>query len=175
MDRRNEVAFTETQPEPSDTESSDDPNLKLLREKAKRADESESALAAARRENAMLRSGIDLESPLGEFFVKSYDGDPTDIDALKAKATELGVPFKGAVVDPVEPAETEEPTGTDQRRTLSDGAIPDAAEDEHPDKTAKDTYDRLMSEGAPQDQAAGEYLAIRARAAMAGDKRVIAE
>lgn len=170
------MAFTESQ-DPSDTEvPNEDPNLKLLREKAKRTDESESALAAARRENAMLRSGIDLESPLGEFFVKSYDGDPTDIDTLKAKATELGVPFTNAtVVDPVDPVETTEPTGTEQRSALSDGAAADAPEDEHPDKIAKDTYDRMMAQGAPQDHAAGEYLAIRARYAMQGDKRVIAE
>lgn len=170
------MAFTESQ-DPSDTEvPNEDPNLKLLREKAKRTDESESALAAARRENAMLRSGIDLESPLGEFFVKSYDGDPTDIDTLKAKATELGVPFTNAtVVEPTEPAETTEPTGTTERSALSDGAPADAPEDEDPRKTAKDTFDRMIANGAPQDEAAGEHFAIMARAAARGDQRVIVQ
>lgn len=179
MDRRNEVAFTETQPDPSDQENQEqDPNLRLLREKAKRADDLDATNKSLARELAMVRSGIDVDHPLGDFFVKSYDGDPADIETLKAKAAELGVPFKGSPVieeTPPEPVVAEEPTGTAERRTLSDGAPADTGEDEDPRKIAKDTYDRMMAAGAPQDEAAGEHFATLARAAMAGDKRVIVE
>ena len=72
-----------------------DPNLRQLREKAKRADEAEAALAAAQRENAMLKSGVDLDTPQGDFFTRSYQGDLDDIEALKAEAQRLGVPFRG--------------------------------------------------------------------------------
>lgn len=153
----------------------ENPNIKLLREKANKADEAEAALAASRRENAMLRSGIDLESPLGDFFVKSYTGDPADVDALKAEATRLGVPFKGAPVEAPsgETEEPAEPTGTEQRSALSDGAPADTGEDTDPRQTAKEHFDRRMSEGAPQEDAAGEALNILANAAQRGDPRVI--
>ena len=59
-------------------------------------------MAQLQRENAMLKTGVDLESPLGKFFVETYTGDPGDIEGLKAKAAELGIPVEGQV-----PAATE--------------------------------------------------------------------
>lgn len=70
-------------------------DIRTLRERAKAFDEARAAMPALQRENALLRSGIDLESPLGKFFVESYGGDLTDVEGLRAKAAELGVPFKG--------------------------------------------------------------------------------
>lgn len=159
-------------------QTGEDRNIALLREKAKRFDENEAALAASKRENAMLRSGIDLESPLGEFFVKSYDGDPADADALKAKATELGVPFKTAQVVETSTetaAETTAPTGTAERSALSDGAPADTGEDKHPVQFAKEQFDRRIAEQAPIDAAQAEFVHTLAVAAMQGDKRVIVE
>ena len=51
-------------------------------------------MPALQLENALLRSGIDLEHPLGKYFVESYKGDQTDVEGLRAKAAELGVPFR---------------------------------------------------------------------------------
>lgn len=171
------MSDTSTQVDGDPEAGNENGNIKLLREKAARADEATAALAASQREIAMLRSGVDLESPLGQFFVESYQGDPSDVDALKAKATELGVPFKGQpqATETQVVEETTEPTGTAERSALSDGAPADTGEDRDPRELAKEHFDRRMAEGAPREQAAGEALNITANAAMRGDKRVIVE
>lgn len=147
-----------------------------LREKAGKADEATAALAQLARENAMLKSGINLETPLGQFFVESYTGDPSDVEGLKAKAAELGVPIEGEapaateaqVVEPVY-----EPTGTTQRMALSDGAPPDTGEDKHPKQLAREQFDRSVAQGHSRDDAAADALNVIAQAAMRGDRRVI--
>ena len=68
-------------------------DIRTLRDRAKRFDEAQASIAALGRENALLRSGIDLESPLGQLFVKSYDGEWT-AEALKAESARYGVPQK---------------------------------------------------------------------------------
>jgi len=45
---------------------------------------------AARRELAMLKAGIDLDTPQGKLFAKAYDGEST-LDAVKKAAEEYGV------------------------------------------------------------------------------------
>ena len=98
----------------------------------------------------MLRSGVDLESPLGKFFVETYTGDPGDIEGLKAKAAELGVPIQGQVPETTEEQVVEEriePTGTAQRMALSDGSPPDTGEDKHPKQLAKEQFDRSVAQG----------------------------
>jgi len=76
----------------------DETEIRILRERAKSFDRAHAALEAAQRENATLRSGLDLESPIGQLFVKSYDGEWT-AEALKAEAARYGVPQKSAPAD----------------------------------------------------------------------------
>lgn len=174
------MSDTGTQADPQDQgegQVDGDPNIRILREKAKAHDEALSALTAAQRENAMLRSGIDLESPLGEFFVQSYKGDPADVEALKAEAQRIGVPFKtGHVVESEEtpvPDEPTDPTGTAERRALADGAPADTGEDKDPRQVAREAFDRSMANGLPEEDAAAAHLGVLVEAANRGDKRVI--
>ena len=44
----------------------------------------------AKRELALMKAGIDLESPTGKLFVEAYDGEIT-VDAIKAAAGEYGL------------------------------------------------------------------------------------
>jgi hypothetical protein len=155
-----------------------DRNLNRLREKAAMADEATAALEAAQRENASLRSGIDLESPLGEFFLNSYRGDPSDVEGLKVEASRLGIPFVGqAQTQVVEETVPEEiiypPTGTSERTALADGAPADTGEDKDPRQIANERFDQKVAEGAPRDSAAADHLNVLANAAMRGDPRVI--
>jgi hypothetical protein len=150
---------------------------KLLREKAAKADESTAALAAARRENALLKSGIDLEHPTGQLFAQSYDGELT-VDALRAEAARYSVPLRGQA--PATPTtgtqvveETIEPTGTAERMALSDGSPADTGEDKDPRQISNEHFDKRMAEGLPREDAAAESLNILAQAAMRGDSRVI--
>lgn len=180
MDRRHGIKMTDTLA--TGTDDGGDPNLRLLREKAGKADEATAALAAAQRENAMLRSGIDLEDPLGKYFVETYPGDPTDLVTLKAEAEKLNVPFiqkaEPVVTDPTAPAAGEvaeviEPTGTAQRTALSDGAPADTGVDVDPRQQAKEHFEQRMKQGASRETAAGETINMLANAAHRGDPRAI--
>lgn len=161
---------------PAGTE--ENPNLKLLREKAKTADEATEALAKAQREIAVLKSPIDAESPLGKFFFESYKGDLTDADAVLAAANEIGVPMKqgAAVVKPEGEVETPpEPNGTEDRQELAAGAPADTGVTPDPNKVAKDTFDAAIAAGKTEEAARGEMLQVIAQAGLAGDPRVIVE
>ena len=165
--------------ETGETRDDGDPEIKQLRENARRADEATDLALQLRRENAILRSGIDLESAWGEYFVSNYSGDPTDIESLKAEAQRLGVPFKGQTLESEggdeaeEIVEVYEPTGTAQRRALSDAAPADTGEDMDPRQVAEETFHRNLAAGMAEDDAMAESLRVLASAAIAGDQRVI--
>ena len=63
---------------------------KNLERKAKEAETAKAEAQAAKRELALLKAGIDLESPTGKLFAKAYDGEAS-VDAIKAAATEYGL------------------------------------------------------------------------------------
>lgn len=63
---------------------------KNLERKAKEADAAKAEAQAAKRELALLKAGIDLESPTGKLFAKAYDGEAS-VDAIKSAATEYGL------------------------------------------------------------------------------------
>lgn len=63
---------------------------KNLERKAKEADAAKAEAHAAKRELALLKAGIDLESPTGKLFAKAYDGEAS-VDAIKSAATEYGL------------------------------------------------------------------------------------
>ena len=75
-------------------EGSDERNdrkwVRDLEKRAKGADTAKAEAEAAKRELAMLKAGIDLDTPQGKLFSKAYDGLPT-LDAVKAAAEEYGV------------------------------------------------------------------------------------
>lgn len=61
-------------------------------------------LAAAKRELAMHKAGIDLDSKAGRLFAKAYDGDST-VEAVKAAAAEYDlITPETPAVDPTEVA-----------------------------------------------------------------------
>lgn len=71
-----------------------DPNiraeLRKSRQLAKDLHAAEVARGVAERDATFVRAGIP-DSPLGQMFAKGYDGDPTDVAAVKAAFDALGV------------------------------------------------------------------------------------
>lgn len=71
----------------------ENPDIKQLREKAKKHDDAEARAAAAERRVAVIEgaatAGIDLTDPKTKFFVDNYQGEPT-ADAFIAEATKYG-------------------------------------------------------------------------------------
>lgn len=161
----------ETQtPDPESEDQSG--NIRQLREKAKKVDEAEAALASAQREIALLRSGIDVEHPVGKLFVKAYDG-AADPEAIKAAAQEYGVPIRGETHEapPADP-EPSEPTGTEARQALAAGAPPDTGVELDPNQVAFETFKKAQADGERWTDAAGFFVNSLAQAAMRGDPRV---
>lgn len=64
--------------------------IRDLEKRAKKGDEALAETAQLRRELAVMRAGVPLDSPIGKLFIKAYDG-PDDPDAIKAAAVEYGV------------------------------------------------------------------------------------
>ncbi len=86
--------FSDEQEAQTQAESSEDrPDRKWVRDLEKRAKGADTAKAeaeAAKRELAMLKAGINLDTPQGKLFAKAYDGEST-LDAVKKAAEEYGV------------------------------------------------------------------------------------
>lgn len=82
--------FETTDEQPEAAQNRDRKWIRDLEKRAKDADRVRAEADSARRELALLKAGIDLDSPQGKLFAKAYDGDFT-VDAVKAAATEYGV------------------------------------------------------------------------------------
>lgn len=85
------------QPDDDRGEPRENRDIRQLRQKAKEADtlKAENSKIAnerdsAKRELAMVRAGIDLDSPTGKLFAKAYDGE-TSVEAVKTAAAEYGL------------------------------------------------------------------------------------
>jgi hypothetical protein len=81
---------------------SDNPNMRQLREKAKKADEAERRAAELERRLAFAEAGIDMSDPKSRYFVAGYDGD-LDRDAIRQAAERDGF-LGGKTEDPPAPA-----------------------------------------------------------------------
>ena len=87
---------------------------KNLERKAKEADSAKAEAQAAKRELALLKAGIDLESPTGKLFAKAYDGEAS-VEAIKASATEYGL--IGTESAPAAPTQAEASVSNDELAT----------------------------------------------------------
>lgn len=134
-------------------------------------------LEATRRELAFARAGIDTtDSKVGKMLFETYKGDLSDVAALKAEATELGL-----LTDPTAPTggdpNPDEPpvdTGTAERRALATGAPADTGLDEDPmERTLAEAREHMDRNGYSFEKAAGHLINQRANIAMAGDRRVL--
>lgn len=144
--------------------------VKKLRGELKARDKELADAKSARRELAFLKAGIDTSTRLGQLFAKSFEGDVSDVEAIKAEATELGLIGQAA-----ETKETEEvgDTSAQERSALANNATADDGSGIDPRKVAMERANEAIKAGATWEQGAGGFVAELARAAMAGDQRVI--
>jgi len=67
---------------------------KKLRRAAKEGTKAKAEAAALKRELAMVKAGVDTESPIGKLFARAYDGDVTP-EAVKAEWAKInGAPVE---------------------------------------------------------------------------------
>jgi hypothetical protein len=157
-------------------ESADDPSalVKKLRGELKARDKELAEAKTARRELAFVKAGIDTSTKLGQLFVKSYDGDIADVEAIKAEAVDLGI-LQVPSTTGDNAADSDEPgdTSAQERSSLASGATGDDGSGVDPRQTAISRAQEAMKQGATFEHAAGGFVAELAKAAMSGDQRVV--
>lgn len=139
-------------------------NLKQLREKAKKADE----IPNIQKELAMVKAGIDTDSPLGKFFFDGYKGELTK-EAVIAAAQEIGLLEKQA---PDPGVTQEEKSATQERQQLVSGAAQASEQSgKHPTVEGKENAKRILDEGGTYEQAGAGYLSTIMQRYKDGDTR----
>ena len=156
------------------TQDQEPEHIKALREKAKTADSIASEKSALERKVAILEAGVNTTTPVGQMFLKSYDGDLT-AEAIKAAAAEVGL-VEGQPAPAPEPGApgTAEQEQQDIRQGLSTG---DMAPHEEPVKSAKDrawdVFNQSRKEGMREEDARNEAFATFIAAGIQGDKTAL--
>jgi len=171
--------ITQNQPEPEEGPA----DIPQLREAYKRERARARELAAQqpqndelRRENAMLRAGVDLTHPVGELFSRGYQGE-LDVEAVKDAWDKV------APAAPTPPATTEPPEGEptaeeivrqQASREMAGGAHPPGGEPSpDPKEEAYKTFWDLRKAGKDRERAGAFALDKWMEAAAAGDERVL--
>lgn len=152
----------------------DEIDVDELREAAKGGSQAKADLAATQRELALVKAGIDTDSPVGKMFAKAYDGE-LNTDAIKAAALEVGAiqtapePTPVVLVDPAEVAQTQE------RANLAAGAQPSNFDPSavNPRQQGWENYRNEIQGGATDEIAAAGYLGPLLTAAANGDPRAL--
>lgn len=159
-------------PEADPTES---PNITQMRaayeaEKASRkeAEDQLAASAVTAKENAFLRAGVDLESPMGRLLFNGYAGE-VEVDKIKAFVSEIG---------PQAPAASGPTDAEREQQRLRDGLVGDAPPppvDENPDPWEEgfDRFRERVDKGASRENASAEVFDRVITAAVNGDPRVV--
>lgn len=141
-----------------------------------RADAAEAQIAEgdkARRENAFLRAGVDLDSPLGTLFSKGYEGE-LDGDKVKEAWSALQ-PAQAPPPEAASDAPTPEELAQAQARdALNTGGVPPGEEPSpSPWDAAKENYKIAKEKGQSTDRAQTAAIQTVMDAAVAGDERVL--
>jgi hypothetical protein len=148
---------------------------KALRRAADEGRKAKAELASAKRELAMLKAGVDLESPIGKLFAKAYDGD-TAADAIKAEWAAIAP--KAGTDTPVAPEPVitdDEARSTTERQALANNSPADIASEADPRETAFKAGLATRAQGGSTEDALGAHFNELVRAAIDGDKRVTVE
>lgn len=159
--------LTQDQPTPE--------SIQQLRDAADRSKANATEAEQAKRELALVKAGVDTESPLGKMFHRSYDGELTK-EAIQAAWLEVnpgGTPPEPTTTTTSTPEQTAE---TQTRRTLSSGGAGDTPGQEPQEDPVQRGYSEFrerMANGESREKAAGSVFGSLMAAAAAGDERAI--
>lgn len=121
------------------------------------------------RELAMVKAGIDTDSPLGKMFFKSYEGDLTK-EALTVSAQEIGLL---EVTTKTPEVTQQERTSTQERHQLQTGSVSPDQNPKHPNQEAVEEAKRVQSEGGTYQDAAAAFIATKVKRFSEGDARAV--
>lgn len=140
----------ETEPEQAD-------HLKELRDAAERGKNAQAEAAAARRELAFVKAGIDTDAGVGKLLLQQFDGEPTK-EAVLAAAAEYGI-----TVGAPEPVHVEIPADeqaqTRERANLATGAeVPGGMPKPDPIEVGYAEFAEARTTGVPLNDAADHVI-----------------
>lgn len=168
-DTQHDDDFADVDPEAA--EEAD--NLKDLRRVAKESSKNKREAEAARRELALLKAGVDTDSPVGKLFAKSYDGELT-VDAVKASWAELApAPAAEPATEPDAALAEGEAASTQERANLASGATNAQVPDVDPREVAVAAGKRIQQDGGTEADALATHFDVLVDAAIKGDRRVL--
>lgn len=156
----------------NDTQVEEEPDhIKALREQAKSGKASEAKANELERKVAILEAGINTSTPLGQMFLKSYDGELVS-DAIKEAASAVGLIEGQPDPDPApgDPGTAEGDYAGAKKLLDGQGAAPLA---EPPAKSASDqayaARDAFLADGKRTEDAVAEGFRTLIDRAAAGD------
>lgn len=170
MDDDQQTGEVETPPE-GETPEQASRRQRAQQEREEQMRQQTEANTSLQRENAMLRAGIDLDSPLGAMFARAYEGELTK-EAIVAAATEVGA-IGQAAPPPGSEITDDERRQMDERAGAAAGAQPptDASHEPPPrERALKEGFDAI-DHGATNEEALMAGLDVLATAAIGGDER----
>lgn len=145
-------------------------NLQDMRRAAKSNSKARAEAAAAKKELAFVKAGVDLDSPTGKLLFKSWDSD--SYEDVATQAQEIGALKEGfAVTD--SSATSGDAKETEERQAMAQGSRPDEPTQLDPNEFIIDSAMDRMKKGAPKEDAMAEAFDDLLFTASQGDKRVI--
>lgn len=157
----------------------DDPRqVTLSRDQIRSMERDAKQVRTLRRENAMLKAGIDVNTPLGTLFLNAYEGD-LESEAIREAFHKIAPAVASAPVSADEdggPAPmSEDAAFAEERQRLVSGGLGDDGHtiERDPRKVAIETGNQALADGKSREDAMALAFSSLAGAAAEGDTRVI--
>jgi hypothetical protein len=111
---------------------------------------------------------VDTETKAGKLLLKAYDGDLSDIEALKLEASELGALRGEATLvlpqnsDPGQGGQTQNlETGSGARQELAGGSPLDPNQKKPVEQEAREAYETAIKAQASDDDASAAWFGVK--------------
>lgn len=158
-------------PEYDDDTQQETPVIRQMRERIEAMDAELKESRSAKRELAFIKAGVDTTTKQGQYFMKAYEGDLSDIEALKSEATEVGVlqavPSNTPTAEgSTAPGAVNLETGSELRQAVASGAVPQDGTGPSPAMKAQAAYDFVISQRGTDEDARAAWIASKAQSAM---------
>ena len=160
-----EVRAEEEDGEDQPEEQEDDtPVIKLLRQQLKQTRGAAQEAAATKRELAFLKAGVDVDSKAGKLLLKAYEGDLSDIEALRTEAQELGALKSGTPVEGQtagEPPAAPPSTGSADRNAVAGGEPLDPNQKKPVELEAREAFEESIKRQKSQEDALVDWFGVK--------------
>lgn len=158
----------------------DDPRqVTLSRDQIRSMERDAKQVRTLRRENAMLKAGIDVNTPLGTLFLNAYEGE-LETDAIRDAFHKIAPPAPVTATEAEEPdmapvGDNDDAQFAEERQRLASGGLGDDGHtiDRDPRKVAIELGNKMLADGKSREDAMASAFSSMAGAAAAGDSRVI--